>query len=212
MEKKELLKKIYKAKEIYDKIILNKNFLYIYKNTINNRIEYIESTNLSSNFLHLTGVKTKLKAKDFYKQLDNKKIKLENIDLDSNGWTRVKLDIFPRLPILFNSPIQISLQDNMYTLAFQADLIINKPNLQREDIILGLKKDVKSSYYAPSSIIKRKPQMLGNYFSRVLFILSKEISKEKYDVLNYKVENISLNDTLKKIEIELKEKISLEMK
>ena len=210
MEKKELLKKIYTAKDIYDRTVLNKNFLYIYKNSITNKFEYIESLNLNSNFLHLIGVKTPLKPKEFYKLLENKKIKLNDIEEREDGWTKVKLDIFHRLPILFNSPIQISLQDNMYTLAFQADLIINKPALEREDIILGLKKNKESDYYSPSSVIKRKPQLLGNHFSRVLFILSKNMNEPKYTEIKYSVEDLSLDSTLKKCNLDLKNKISIE--
>lgn len=209
MEKKELLKKIYIAKEIYDKTVLNKNFLYIYKNSITNKMEYLESSNLASNFLHLTGIETAIKAKEFYKLLNNNRLNLKDIKEREDGWTRVKLDIFPRLPILFNSPIQISLQDNMYTLAFQADLIINKPSLEKEDIILGLKKNKNNDFYVPSSIIKRKPNLLGNHFSRVLFIFSKNITDIKYSTLNYKVNDFLLKDLLIRFK-EIESKIDID--
>lgn len=208
MDKKKLLEKIYLAKKIYDTTVLNKNFLYIFKNSINQKIEFIESSNLDSNFLHLTGIITTKKAKDFYKLLDKNKLSLNDIERRSDGWTDVKLNIFHKLPILFNSPVQLALHDNMYTLAFKADILVNKPNINREDIILGLKKNSNNNYYAPSSIIRKKPQLLGKNFSRVLFILSKEISQYKYSNVTYGVKDYTLDEIIKKSNnIELQEKI-----
>lgn len=197
MDKKTLLEQIYSAKSIYDTTVLNKNFLYIFINSITKKIDFIESSNLKSNFLHLTGVVTKRSGNDFYKLLHKNKLSLNDIDVREDGWTEIKLNIFDKLPILFNSPIQISLQDNMYTVAFEADILVNKPVIDREDIILGLKKNSTNDYYAPSSIIKKKPQLLGKNFSRVLFILLKNIEDDQYSITSFNAKDCILKDILK---------------
>lgn len=208
MDKKKLLESLYSAKEVYDNTVLNKNFLYIFKNSLNQKIEFIESTNLSSNFLHLTGVVTSKSGKDFYKLLHKKKLSLNDISRREDGWTDVKLNIFHKLPILFNSSIQLGLHDNMYTIAFEADILVNKPVLDREDIVLGLKKNSNNDYYAPSSIIRKKPQLISKNFSRVLFVLSKDINDSKYSNITYNAKGCDLDEILKRSKnTVLKEKI-----
>lgn len=207
MEKTKLLKLIKDAKIVYDSLMLNKNFIYIYQNCLhNNRIDYIEAKCLSSNFLHLTGVKTQFKGKVFYNQLNQNRLGLNDINEGLGGWTQLKLENFDRLKLLFTSPIQICLQDNMYTIAFQADVMLNRTNIEREDIILGLKKNSHEHYYAPSSIIKRAPNQIGNHFSRVICILSKNISDTHYSSVTYMAKGI---DILTIIPDEIKNKINI---
>ena len=207
MEKTKLLKLIKDAKTVYDSLMLNKNFIYVYQNCLyNNRIDYIEAKCLSSNFLHLTGIKTQLKGHSFYKKLEQGRIALNDINEGPSGWTQLKLENFDKLKLLFNSPIQICLQDNMYTVAFQADVMLNRPNIEREDIILGLKKNSHEYYYAPSSIIKRAPNQIGSHFSRVICILSKNINETHYSSVTYKAKEI---DILKIIPNEIKNKIDI---
>lgn len=208
MEKTKLLKLIKNAKTVYDSLMLNKNFIYIYQNCLyNNRIDYIEAKCISSNFLHLTGVKTQLKGQEFYSKLEQGRISLNNINEDPSGWTQVKLENFDRLKLLFTSPIQICLQDNMYTIAFKADVMLNRPNIQKEDIILGLKKKSHEYYYAPSSIIKRAPNQIGSHFSRVVCILSKNINDTHYSSVTYMAKGINI---LAVIPNEIKNKINIE--
>lgn len=59
MGKSKLLKKIHSAAINYQKHLAGRTFLYVYED------RYAEIVFKSSSFLHLTGVKTNLKAKGF---------------------------------------------------------------------------------------------------------------------------------------------------
>ena len=61
-EKKKIIRQdIIAAADIYGSYLAGKSFLYVYG------MEYFEVLFPISHFLHLTGVGTKLSAKDFYK-------------------------------------------------------------------------------------------------------------------------------------------------
>lgn len=197
--KEKLLKSIKEAKNIFDKTLLNKSFLYIYKNKITSQIEFFEMKCSKNNFLHLTGVETKLNGKMFYSALDENKLSLEEIDYKSNGTTRLKLDIFSRLPLLFNSAIQVCFQDEFFTLKLKVDIMINKTRLDQKDIILGLKKDKKYNFYVPASILKKEPREIGENFSQVLCVLEKNRNDINYQKIIYNVKTIEIMEVLKYI-------------
>ena len=197
--KEKLLKSIKEAKNIFDKTLLNKSFLYIYENKITSQIEFFEMKCSKNNFLHLIGVETRLNRKMFYSALEENKLSLEEIDYKSNGTTRLKLDIFPRLPLLFNSAIQVCFQDEFFTLKLKVDIMINKTRLDQKDIILGLKKDKKYNFYVPASILKKEPREIGENFSKVLCVLEKNRNDINYQKIIYNVKNIEIMEVLKYI-------------
>ncbi|MBR2286775.1 MAG: hypothetical protein IJ865_00930 [Clostridia bacterium] len=68
-EKKEAIRQqIVRAAEIYSRELAGKTFLYVYGQ------EYFEVSFMTDRFLHLTGVQSKLSAKDFYKKARSKKL------------------------------------------------------------------------------------------------------------------------------------------
>ncbi len=191
--KEKLLKKIIIAKNIYDDKLLDKKFLYIYECSITNREKYLELQFDKRNFLHLIGVETKLSASFFYKKLNSNKMRLEDINVDKNGWAIVKLNIFHKLPTLFSSPVQISTHNNLLTVNFTSDLLINKPGHNQIDpIILGIKENEKSGFYVPASLLKRNPVEVTSNPSTVLAIFSKNKKDEKYEILEYKKKDYSI--------------------
>ena len=200
--KEKLLKNIKTAKDIFDKTLLDKEFLYIYKNKITSDIEYFIMKCSKNNFLHLTGIETKLKGKIFYSALEENKLSLEEIDYKNNGTTRLKLEIFPRLPLLFNSAIQVCFQDDFFTLKLKVDIMLNKPKIDQKDIILGLKKDKKYNFYVPASILKKEPREIGKNFSQVLCILEKNRNEKNYNKINYIAKDVEFKELFKHISID----------
>lgn len=194
------------AKKIYDKYLLNKDFLYIYIDSVTKKIKYIEMKCRNRNFLHLTGVKTHIKAKDFYKNLNKERISLEDIDYRSNGTTRLKLEVFERIPLLFTSAVQICFQDDFFTLKLQVDLLINQPVRNRKDIVLGLKQQQNFDFFVPASLLKEEPQKIGKNFSRVLGILEKNEKDKKYYNIKYKAKDIDIPKIMDELVCELLEK------
>ena len=200
-DKTRLMIELLKAKAIYDKYLLNKDFLYIFKNKLTSRIEAFEMKCIANNFLHLTGVNTKLKASDFYKRLNENRLSLEEIDYKTNGTTRLKLSIFDRVPLLITSPVQVCFQDNFFTLKLEVDVMLNRPIMNRRDIILGLKQMKGFDFFVPASIIKEEPQKIGKDFSQVLCILGKNRGEEDYNVIKYKAKEVEdIDELISKIE------------
>lgn len=73
------MKKIHKAALNYQQYLAGKTFLYVYEG------KAIEVVFKNSSFLHLTGVKTKLKAKEFYKHAKTKNgLKVQEFFFDKN--------------------------------------------------------------------------------------------------------------------------------
>lgn len=66
MGKSAMLKKIHKAAILYQQHLAGKTFLFVYEN------KYIEVVFKNSSFLHLTGVNTNLKSKEFYQHAKKK--------------------------------------------------------------------------------------------------------------------------------------------
>lgn len=202
-DKTKLIENLIKAKKIYDKYLLNKDFLYIFKNQLNNKFEFFEMKCVKSNFLHLTGVETTIKALDFYKNLEKNRIPLDVINYKKNGTTKLKLQIFDRLPLLISTPVQVCFQDNFFTLKLEIDIFLNRPILDRKDIVLGLKQMKNFDFFVPASILKEEPQKIGKNFSRVLFILEKNKGDKKYGTIKYRVKDIELNKILSSINCNL---------
>ena len=69
MGKSAILKKIHNAAKNYQRYLAGKTFMYVYEG------KSIEVVFKNSSFLHLTGVNTKLRAKEFYKHAKTKKYK-----------------------------------------------------------------------------------------------------------------------------------------
>lgn len=205
-DKKDLMENLIKAKEIFDDYLLNKNFIYIFNNKLTNKIDFFEMKCISNNFLHLTGVETKITPSNFYKALDKKRLSLNSINYKSNGTTKLKLEIFNRLPLLLTSPVQVCFQDDFFTLKLQVDILINRPINDIKDIVLGLKRMENFDFFVPASILKEKPQNIGKIFSRVLCIFEKNRLEKKYNKIRYKAKNledIELLNLLNKIDINL---------
>ena len=79
MGKSAILKKIHNAAKNYQQYLAGKTFLYVYEG------KCIEVVFKNSSFLHLTGVNTKLKAKEFYKHAKTKNgLKVQQFFFDKN--------------------------------------------------------------------------------------------------------------------------------
>lgn len=79
MGKSAILKKIHNAAKNYQRYLAGKTFMYVYEG------KSIEVVFKNSSFLHLTGVNTKLKAKEFYKHAKTKNgLKVQEFFFDKN--------------------------------------------------------------------------------------------------------------------------------
>lgn len=165
---------------IYSKDLAGKAFLYVYGD------EYFEVSFPVDHFLHLTGVETKLSAKDFYK--NSKKAKLTNSQFYFDARhpyanAKKKLPCLKRLPELTNDMVCI-LKD------MQTVTIIYKLSVTNLEFTLGLIENTDdkgkkvNDFFLPMSLrVEDSSVEKSNEGEIVDFIFSKDASMAKYDML-----------------------------
>lgn len=104
--KEKVLKILEKAIDIYEKEYLNNSILYVYKDKFN-ELKAFEANFQKNNFLHLTGIETKLKASQFYDMIRKNKLNLNNFDLKKDGTTILKLNVICQFKLLLENPSYI---------------------------------------------------------------------------------------------------------
>ncbi len=101
-DKKKAIEIIVRAAKNYKDHLQDKVFLIIYTEkgiTKNVQVEFRDS-----HFLHLTGVYTRLSAKRFYEKCINKKLSINDFELEMGGKTQQKLIVLPFLhELLYNN-------------------------------------------------------------------------------------------------------------
>ena len=93
--KKMALKIVVEAAKNYEKYLKDKHFLIIYQMGKSKKSVTIGFRDM--NFLHLTGIRTKLSAKRFYLACVSGKLAEKDIELLNNGTTQQKLTVLPYL-------------------------------------------------------------------------------------------------------------------
>ncbi len=105
MKKEKAVNIIVDAVKRYEECLNNRRFLIIY--ATEKEAQYVEVQFQSNNFLHLTGVKTKLSASSFYIRCLNNRLRVEDISADISGKTEEKLMVLPYLHELMYKPCMI---------------------------------------------------------------------------------------------------------
>ena len=94
-DKKNIIKIITSAAKEYDAALKDRQFLIIYQEKGVQR--YVEVGFRDMNFLHLTGVKSRLSAQRFYEACISGKLAEEDFELDKRGKAEQKLQVLPHL-------------------------------------------------------------------------------------------------------------------
>lgn len=179
---------------IYSQNLAGKAFLYVYGN------EYFEVFFPVDHFLHLTGVETRLSAKDFYKNakkaiLTNNQFYFDTRHPYANA--KKKLPCLKRLPELTNDMVCI-LKD-MKTVT-----IIYKLSVTNLEFTLGLTENTDNKgnkindFFLPMSLrVEDSSVEKSNDGEVVDFIFSKDASVAKYDTLLVEDKNKKIPDYIK---------------
>ena len=179
-KKKMIRQGIIDSAEIDSQNLAGKVFLYVYGE------EYFEVSFPVDHFLHLTGVETRLSARDFYKNA--KKAILTNNQFYFNARhpyanAKKKLPCLKRLPELTNDMVCI-LKD-METLR-----IIYKLSVTNLEFTLGLTENTDNNgnkindYFLPMTLRVKDSSVEKSSDGEVVdFIFAKDASISKYDTL-----------------------------
>jgi len=185
-EKKEALRnEIIDSASVYSSKLAGKHFLYVYGE------EYFEVSFPSDCFLHLTGVETKLSAKDFYKiskkgNLTNSQFFFSSRHPFANA--KKKLPCLKRLPELTNGLVCI-LKD------MQTVKITYKLSVTNLEFTLGLTENMDkngkkvNNLFLPMSLRVEDSSVEKSADGEIVdFIFLKDASVAKYDTLLVKDE------------------------
>lgn len=169
---------IIESASIYSQSLAGKVFLYVYGE------DFFEVSFPVNHFLHLTGVETKLSAKDFYKNAKKGKLANNQFYFDERhpyANAKKKLPCLKRLPELTNDMVCI-LKD------MQTVTIIYKISVTNLEFTLGLTENVDAhcdkinAFYLPMSLrVEDSSVERSNDGEIVDFIFSKDASVAKYD-------------------------------
>lgn len=194
-DKKNMIRQgIIDSAEIYSQNLAGKVFLYVYGE------EYFEVSFPVDHFLHLTGVETRLSARDFYKNA--KKAILTNNQFYFNARhpyanAKKKLPCLKRLPELTNDMVCI-LKD-METLR-----IIYKLSVTNLEFTLGLTENTDNNgnkindYFLPMTLRVKDSSVEKSSDGEVVdFIFAKDASISKYDTLLVEDKSKTIPDCIK---------------
>ena len=196
-EKKNAIRQgIIDSAAIYSQNLAGKAFLYVYGD------EYFEVSFPVDHFLHLTGVETKLSAKDFYKNAKKGKLTNSQFYFDARhpyANAKKKLPCLKRLPELTNDMVCI-LKD-MQTVTIKYKLSVT--NLE---FTLGLTENTDdkgkkvNDFFLPMSLrVEDSSVEKSNDGEIVDFIFSKDASMAKYDTLLVEDKHKSIPERIKQL-------------
>ena len=179
---------------VYSQNLAGKTFLYVYGE------EFFEVSFPVDHFLHLTGVETKLSAKDFYKNAKKGKLTHNQFYFDARhpyANAKKKLPCLKRLPELTNDMVCF-LKD------MQTVTIIYKLSVTNLEFTLGLTENVDklgkkiNDFFLPMSLrVEDSSIEKSNNGEIVDFIFSKDASKAKYDSILVEDKNKTIPECVK---------------
>ncbi|MCC8049971.1 MAG: PBECR4 domain-containing protein [Clostridiales bacterium] len=195
-KKNAIRQEIIDAAFIYSKQLAGKTFLYVYGK------EYFEVSFPTDHFLHLTGVKTNISAKDFYKNAKKGKLTNNQFYFDMQhpyANARKKLPCLKRLPELTNEMVCI-LKD------MQTVTIVYKLSLTNLEFTLGLTENLNNEgkkvndFFLPRSLRVEDSSIEKSGAGEIIdFIFAKDASKSLYDTILVKDTGKEIPDNIKRL-------------
>ena len=194
-DKKNMIRQnIIDSAAIYSQNLAGKVFLYVYGN------EFFEVSFPVDHFLHLTGVETRLSAKDFYKNAKRAILTNNQFYFDTRhpyATAKKKLPCLKRLPELTNDTVCI-LKD-MRTLT-----IVYKLSVTNLEFTLGLTENTDdkgnkiNDFFLPMSLrVEDSSVEKSNDGEVVDFIFSRDASVSRYETLLVKDESKNIPNCIK---------------
>ncbi len=140
------------------------------------------------NFLHLTGVVTRLSAQLFYSNCIERKLSVKDFEIDKNGKVQQKLQVLPYLPeLLYNScMIGEFIDSGVY---IKADYFIGNTKVV---ISVGFKYGKGVDY--PVTLYKEDVRKLTHPTKRVLAVFMKKYNANKYEKVTYLAKDQSASE------------------
>lgn len=176
-DEKQALKIILKCAKMYDEKLNNKHFLIVYR--ANSKIKKSCVGFRNMNFLHLTGISTKLSAQQFYSACLEGKLSIKDIIVDTHGKAQQKLSVLPCMSELLYHNCMVGDFINS-GISIKADYFIGDT---RAIISLGFRIGKKVDI--PVTLYREDIKKISKPTCKVLAIFCKDYNVNRYSTCTY---------------------------
>lgn len=176
------------------KDIKKKNIMFVYENKKERQISYIETIFKDYHFLHLTGIKYSLGARQFYYDCLKGEISPKSIEIKSLIFTKLKLEILENVMSINKFAKRIGTYN------------YNKTTLKIEKVVgnvrccLGFSNKTQDNqevkYYYPKTLLQEDFNKNISDESRIIAIFSKDKNMKLYNEVTYLSNNIDISEIL----------------
>lgn len=174
---KTAIKIVTEAAKQYDVYLNDRHFMVVYQE--GSEQKYVKFGFRDMNFLHLTGIKTTLKAKQFYQVCLDHKLAEKDIVGFTKGSTQQKLSVLPHLSKIFynNCMIGYSIDNGVY---LQADYFVGNT---KAVLSVGFRFGKTVDY--PVTLYNGDVRKMISPACKVLAIFSKQYNDTEYNKCTY---------------------------
>ena len=194
-DEKHALSIILDCAKAYDEKLNNKHFLIVYQEK--HLIKTCCVGFRDMNFLHLTGVKTKISAQQFYSACLERRLSVKDISVDTKGKVQQKLAVLPYLSELLYNNCMIGNFINS-GIAIRADYFVGDT---RAVISIGFREGKTADI--PVTLYCEDIRKLSYPTCKVLAIFSKEYNMEKYNSCTYLSKGYSVEKLPETVKVKL---------
>ena len=185
-DKKAALKIMIEAAKKYEEKLNDKHFLIIYQEKKNTKTVSVGFRDM--NFLHMTGVKTRLSAQQFYAACLESKLSEHDFEIDNKGKVQQKLMVLPYLADLLYHHCMIGDFINS-GICIRANYFVGDT---RAVLSVGFRNGKKTDF--PVTLYNEDVRKLSKPTNKVLAIFSKYYKDQYYDNCTYLAKNESIQE------------------
>jgi len=185
--KSEALRIIHNSAVAYKATLSNRNVLFIAIR--DGKAEPFETSFLPRNFLHLTGVRTKLNSTTFYNLALRDRLREQDIAFADDGTTDKKLDVLMSLMNIHMTAKMLGDYDNSQR------LLVTDKLAGTVTSAMGFRRD--GNFYIPNTSLKTDVRLISKKpVQRIAAIFVKGFKDAKYHDLTYIAKGISVDDDI----------------
>ena len=141
------------------------------------------------NFLHLTGVRTKLGSIEFYNMAIRGRLREQDFEFMADGTTDMKLDVLPQLMNIHVSARMAGDYD------YSKSLLVTDKLTGTFTAAMGFRKTGESGVFVPNTALNTDMRLISiKPIHRIAAIFQKKKQVDKYNVLTYLAKGLTIDD------------------
>ena len=179
---------------LYESNLCRRNYLIVFNAASQDIIKpaYFETVFLSRHFKHLTGVKSLLKAEDFYKRCIRSRLSARDFDVPPDGTCQLKMAVLPYLMALHKNANSTGLFSRGQGIYIRTERLVGSRRS-----VMGFALDARQAenrYYFPNTILNDDLNRLADVRHRIIAMLRKGIRDARYGNICYVAKGVERGD------------------